>query len=209
MNKKIASEIAIGIIIILAIIVGGIFYWQGRKNNQQSVVNKQQPATNNQQIQPVDENANWQTYTNEKYGFTLQVPQGFKWNIDDQSFTGLYYVTFSNDKLADTSIDLNINTNDWVAKIKNLNQELRDYADGLLSGPHIVNSKVINWAEDKTKDNQAIYFYTVETTLYNNTKFQTSGSFLLSKGTLFEFRNVGKAYDQQLLRNIALSFTTK
>ena len=34
LNKKIASEIAIGIILIIAIVIGGIFYWQN-KNIQQ------------------------------------------------------------------------------------------------------------------------------------------------------------------------------
>ena len=36
MNKKIASEIAIGIILLLAIIIGGIFYWQNKDSNQLS-----------------------------------------------------------------------------------------------------------------------------------------------------------------------------
>ena len=35
MNKKIASEIAIGIILLLAIIIGGVFYLQNKKNNPQ------------------------------------------------------------------------------------------------------------------------------------------------------------------------------
>lgn len=43
MNKKIASEIAIGVIVLIAIIIGGIFYWQSKKvpavSNQQTVVN--------------------------------------------------------------------------------------------------------------------------------------------------------------------------
>ena len=36
LNKKIASEIAIGIILLVAIIIGGIFYWQNKNNDQQS-----------------------------------------------------------------------------------------------------------------------------------------------------------------------------
>jgi len=35
MNKKIASEIAIGIILLLAIMIGGIFYWQNKNSGQQ------------------------------------------------------------------------------------------------------------------------------------------------------------------------------
>ena len=52
MNKKIASEIAIGIILIIAIIVGGIFYWQNKKLQTVATV------VNNQQIKTANENIN-------------------------------------------------------------------------------------------------------------------------------------------------------
>jgi len=36
LNKKIASEVSIGIISLLAIVVGGIFYWQNQKISELS-----------------------------------------------------------------------------------------------------------------------------------------------------------------------------
>ena len=47
MNKKIASEIAIGIILLLAIIIGGIFYWQSKKVpvQQTAIPAVQKPVT--------------------------------------------------------------------------------------------------------------------------------------------------------------------
>ena len=55
MNKKIASEIAIGIILLVAIIVGGIFYWQSEKvQTVAPAVSNQQSAVSDQQARPVE-----------------------------------------------------------------------------------------------------------------------------------------------------------
>jgi uncharacterized protein YxeA len=87
MNKKIASEIAIGIILLLAIIIGGVFYWQSKQvpavSNQQPVINNQQSQQPEQQIVtnriPVDttnsyDTSKWLTYTNEKYRYSFKYP---------------------------------------------------------------------------------------------------------------------------------------
>ena len=65
MNKKIASEIAVGIILLLAIVIGGIFWLQNKKENQTnvSIVQQTQPGvqqyqstnTNQKQTQPIEE----------------------------------------------------------------------------------------------------------------------------------------------------------
>lgn len=47
-NKKIASELAIGTIVLIAIAMGGIFWWQNKNSNQQPVISDQQAVTNNQ-----------------------------------------------------------------------------------------------------------------------------------------------------------------
>lgn len=75
MNKKIASEIAIGIILILTIVIGGIFWLQSKKGKQQPAVNNQipQPAINQQQS--ADETIDWQTYKNNKLGFEINIPK--------------------------------------------------------------------------------------------------------------------------------------
>lgn len=46
-NKKIASELAVGIVLILAITIGGIVLWQNKSNNQQSVDSKQRQMVGN------------------------------------------------------------------------------------------------------------------------------------------------------------------
>ncbi|HEX8974215.1 MAG TPA: hypothetical protein VF817_01875 [Patescibacteria group bacterium] len=85
-NKKIASEIAIGIILFLTIVIGAIFWLQGRSaqaptqdvavnNKPQAPVQPQQEVKN----QAVDETANWQTYRNDKYGFEFSYPK--EWSV--------------------------------------------------------------------------------------------------------------------------------
>lgn len=78
-NKKIASELAVGIVLLLAIAIGVIF-WLQDKESQVPVatqpVQQQVPAPAAQQpIEPVDETAGWQTYRNEKYGFEFKYPK--------------------------------------------------------------------------------------------------------------------------------------
>ncbi len=83
MNKKIASEIAVGIILLLAIIIGGIFWVQEIKQMQietatpvvqTSVI---QPAKQ-PQAQPVNETMNWQTYRNENLDLAFNYPNNWK-----------------------------------------------------------------------------------------------------------------------------------
>lgn len=100
MNKKIASELAVGIVLILAIVIGVIFWMQDKSSNQpashrqadasasrggSSVINNQEA----QRIAPVakektqikDEFADWQTYRNEKHGFEIRYPIDWRINI--------------------------------------------------------------------------------------------------------------------------------
>lgn len=78
MNKKIASEIAIGVILLLAIVIGGIFWLQNKK--EMSVVQPVviQPVQQTPITQPVDEIANWQTYANDTFGFSFKYPKGLR-----------------------------------------------------------------------------------------------------------------------------------
>jgi len=77
MNKKIASEIAVGIIAIVAIIVGGVFWLQQNKQmpEAQSAVVPivQTPAT-----QPTETSSNaavsTEVYLNEQYGIKITFP---------------------------------------------------------------------------------------------------------------------------------------
>jgi len=95
MNKKIESEIAIGILVIVAILVGGAFWMRAEKAQApaaQPVAVQQptppaltQPAVQQPTTQPTqtDDTANWQTYTNTKYGYSLMAPKNFSIGVTD------------------------------------------------------------------------------------------------------------------------------
>ena len=93
MNKKIASEITIGIILLIAIVIGGIFWLQNKNQAPVAapVTTQSVPVTQTQITQPatqpvVDETANWQTYTNEEYGFEIRIPKDWKnYSVDNIS----------------------------------------------------------------------------------------------------------------------------
>lgn len=93
MNKKIASEIAVGVILLLALIIGGIFWMQNKKetpvgkSQKTNIVEKNNDTKQN--IEEIDVNGlipdtfqvltqneiqNWKIYTNNKYGYNLKYP---------------------------------------------------------------------------------------------------------------------------------------
>jgi hypothetical protein len=97
MDKNIKSEIAVGIIVIFAAIIGGTI-WIGNKqqvNTTQAILPASVPAPSDKQSQPVifeDKNASTisntnelQSYQNDEYGFKFQYPQNWKINIDSNN----------------------------------------------------------------------------------------------------------------------------
>jgi len=87
MNKKISTGAGIAIIVVIAVIVG-IAVWAMKESQTQMVQNAQPSSTKSQTtsqnasqaqataqtISKADETANWKTYTNQKYSFTLKYP---------------------------------------------------------------------------------------------------------------------------------------
>ena len=74
LNRGISTPIAIAIILLLAVSVGGITLWQ--YSEMQS-----------EKIKPValksfekDETADWKIYLNEEYGFEVEYPQSWKYS---------------------------------------------------------------------------------------------------------------------------------
>src|SRR6266567_826102 len=93
MNKKIASEIAIGIILVLVILIGGIFSLQSKKAQvpapQQVAI--QSPAA--PIAQPEVANLNQNVYKNESFNFQVQLPEnwiGTKQN-EDKTLLDVYF----------------------------------------------------------------------------------------------------------------------
>jgi hypothetical protein len=96
MNRKIKTEIALGIILIISIIIGGIIWFgvqqQTRRTRQIAPVAKTQPATTPatqpvSQLIPTNKNTGWQIYTNTKYGYTVQYPKSWFSYTDNTSDT--------------------------------------------------------------------------------------------------------------------------
>ena len=101
-NKK-GNIAVIAIIIVIVAITAGVSSWMFAKKSQiptPQVVATQptvpvaqtqpavQPATTQQQVAqpaPTDETANWQTYTNAKYGIEFKYPAGYKTIIDENA----------------------------------------------------------------------------------------------------------------------------
>jgi hypothetical protein len=73
LNRGISTPIAIGIITILVIIVGGFALWQRAEITREE--NKPLPEVQIPEKEEVgDETAEWQTYRNEEYGFEFKYP---------------------------------------------------------------------------------------------------------------------------------------
>ncbi|MEI7890403.1 MAG: hypothetical protein WCI36_00380 [bacterium] len=89
MNKKIVSEIAIGILLVVAILIGGAIYLQSNKVSQSTpnTAQQAQPAKTNtvQKTQPQKDTVQQpvalaleNTYKNDKYSFTIKYPKNWK-----------------------------------------------------------------------------------------------------------------------------------
>ena len=91
MNKNIKIEIAVGIIVIIAFIMGG-FIWLDEK--QQEGLGNQSAQVNALKTQSdADETAGWQTYSNQKHGFEIKYPQEAKVIVDvSKDLDSLAYV---------------------------------------------------------------------------------------------------------------------
>src|SRR4030042_6586905 len=81
MNKKIKTEIAIGIIFLVVVIVGGIVWFKG-KNQKQNSAAKKSTATSENASPKVDAN-NWKNFSNQVIDFNYP----FMWTADATEMT--------------------------------------------------------------------------------------------------------------------------
>lgn len=96
--KKILLALAGGIILIVG--ARGIWAYRHMQINEERATNTAVPgvattATSTAPMPPVDETANWKTYTNEKYGFSFEYPGG--WNFSEGTSTQGGKLVFSVD----------------------------------------------------------------------------------------------------------------
>jgi len=144
MKNKIAVEFGIGIIILVALAVGGVFWMQGEKEPvQQMTVGqpasvKQVQKVDQQKTNTADEFANWKSLSDEKMGVSFQIPSNWVGNFSDiigsdtnRSFDGLRDgVSFDNNiKSGDYSINIGLDSIDSEIG-KNFIQIIKDIKGG-------------------------------------------------------------------------------
>ncbi|OGZ18385.1 MAG: hypothetical protein A2V72_02120 [Candidatus Nealsonbacteria bacterium RBG_13_37_56] len=76
LNKGVSAPIALTIIIVLAVIIGGgiiayQYYWLPKEEVKKSEIET-----------PKDETSDWKTYSNEEYGFEFKYPE--TWNVSEE-----------------------------------------------------------------------------------------------------------------------------
>ncbi len=84
-NKKIASELAVGVVIIISLVIGAIFWMQNEKTEEVFSEGLIMQPVVNQQNKLKDEFADWKTYKNDKFGFELKYPNYME--IDSTDYT--------------------------------------------------------------------------------------------------------------------------
>jgi hypothetical protein len=102
MTRSINTILAIGIIAVLAAVIGGVIWWQisqqaeeiapvneqtGQQLTEQPSDRGQAPGEQNIQEQTTDELAGWKTYRNERYGFEFRYPKDWVVKTEDGKVT--------------------------------------------------------------------------------------------------------------------------
>jgi hypothetical protein len=80
MNKKIASEVAVGVVLFIAIVVGGIFWMQGKKDKVSTVQSNEQEKQVTQEAQKifsVEVPAGWKLYKHDVLGIEFIYPDAW------------------------------------------------------------------------------------------------------------------------------------
>ncbi|MEX2028197.1 MAG: hypothetical protein WD988_01720 [Candidatus Curtissbacteria bacterium] len=90
MNKGFAPIIIIFALAIVGLVTGGAYYY-GKNSSKHTQPFTQQVTLNSSSSPAADETADWKTYTNAKYKFSIKYPEDFKiseyTNEEDQTFT--------------------------------------------------------------------------------------------------------------------------
>jgi len=97
LNRKISTPIAISVILILAVVVGIIDYWQYIKIRDFEFEMTESKIPEKEKKE--DEIVNWQVYRNEEYGFEFKYPDDWVYFEEEEKheellnkFGWVYYV---------------------------------------------------------------------------------------------------------------------
>jgi len=169
MNKKIASEIAVGIIVLFAVIFGGVFWIQGKKSSeniqqlaptsiQESV--KQQEIFNDNQQQAVQDIAisgyKIVQVNNPKVKFSFEVPESWMTeirNAGDKTLTPEEKKSFMVDNIQSDK--------DYYAKmnLKNIETNFNKYQKDFFPIASVADYKYISYSDTNW---QQVDFFVVE-----------------------------------------------
>jgi len=113
MNKKISTPIAIGIITILVIIVGGFALWQRAEITKEEnmplpeiqIPEKKEIKDETAGLVP-SEVEGWQTYRNEEYGFEVKYPEEWIVIKEEKNDYPIFYVLFGEKKESEINKEL-------------------------------------------------------------------------------------------------------
>ena len=128
MNKKISSSIAIAAIIILAVLVGGLVFWQslgisGKDITEESQSQLKEPASGNKDVALKDKTPDWKTYRNEEYGLEFQYPSN--WEKEELSSSGgMHLIIGAEENNKYYNLDIQIYDNSDKFNIEELFEDL-------------------------------------------------------------------------------------
>jgi hypothetical protein len=207
MNKKIASEIAIGIILLLAIFVGLLFWMQGENGNNMTAIpdniSPQKESSINKQTWHTE---NDNTYIDELYKFSAQYPKG--WFLEE-------------------SLPIGPNDGGWKRRIAfsnydfkndfNISNSPNDYKifEFVLDGSEDCNKAVLNGYEvttDINKWKKSFDTIRAQSKEYSNlsaTKLFQFNSFCLNVDAFYPENNGADVKAEEkinIIRNFAKSF---
>ncbi len=188
MNKKIPTAIAIGIILISAILAGGFIYWryssfQEELSNQPEMIIPEKP---------IDETADWNTYTNEEYRFEIKYPKD--WMYEQNVFSLKPDLVFCPLNLTE------VHAGETICKLKE-EASKPQYEDGMIY--------LFSYTNDP-KPNNLAYHYLGQDPLKKNYYYlysSVSGNDLIANRILSTFKFINPV--TEYLKGIELQYETE
>lgn len=154
MNKKIATEVALGVIIIIAIIVGAAIWLSDNQKAQAPVQTDKITQPSAPKTVTTDEVAGWQTYRNEKYGFEMKYPLSWIFSVNGENspeFMDIHVKNINpgdgpgcNEKFSGLEIQVGITKNGNINFTEFVRNEAENKGNGLGQPNGKIESVILN-----------------------------------------------------------------